>query len=87
MSETRFTAAQISHLVDECAHNGTEARIFHVLKQAAQDARVIEQLRAWANGDDLRRIDPAHNYYSPEMTMRRRVLAELDRLAPPQRQE
>lgn len=74
MSETRYTSAQISHLVDECADKGTEARIFHVLQQAAQDARVIEQLRDWLS---LR----ADNTYA-EL-----ALAELDRLAPPQRQE
>lgn len=99
MSETRFTPEQL----DAFAIQAERTRLFavdggppwelspmqlahiaestrDVCRQAAQDARVIEQLRAWLReGNTLESRVPWH--------IAKRVLAELDRLAPPQRQE
>lgn len=95
MSETRFTPEQLEHLArccegpcgcmppdpDNCGLCENN-RIAAMLKQAAQDARVIEQLRAWLeHGLLINGFDPTWDDAIND------VLAELDRLAPPTKRE
>lgn len=98
MSETRFTPEELTLMADtlvfvmeEGSPEGPEMAT-DMLRQAAQDARVIEQLRAFIN----ERRALAAKYLGDKLAslgayaavgVCDAVLAELDRLAPPERQE
>lgn len=87
MSESRYTQAELNEWADRVDETQPGAHwapvtVADMLRQAAQDARVIEQFRAW-----LLTASHCDCGMPCDCVTQSSVLAELDRLAAPQRQD